>query len=778
MRASTQISCATGIGALAIALGFCSPAQAQTTPAEAATADPLSEEIVVTARRREESAQRVPVAVTALGPVALETRSVRSLTDLTTATPGLRFSGEGNANVSSISLRGLSKIAASSTGTPAVVVYFAEVPMVGEGLNLPTFDLANIQVLKGPQGTLFGRNTIGGAVLVTPQAPTYDVTGYARLSYGNLDYKAAEGAINVPIVADKVAVRLAGQVRRRDGFVQDLTYGARLDNLHQNAFRASLLLQPTETLSNTTIYDYYRSHDDGNANVIFRHNPGVVPDLDPFFAAVLAEQRQLGVHKVRTQVADLFDKTYAWGITNTTRFELGDLTFKNIFGYRENQLETRGNNDGLPAISVGGAVLPITIYKTLHSFNNDRQYSDEFQVQGKALDGKLDFILGAFYVKFGPDGVRGNQNEVFNFFGAAPPVASSTYVHQTTKAIFGQIGYDLSDVVEGLKFNLGARYTWTKQSLCGATLLTVNSLDDFYSEQDCKDLAASGAVGKAVLKAKEHKPTWTVGFDYQAAQNVFLYVSSRRGYREGGINGPIFNSPATLAIGLNRYQTYKPEIVTDVEVGAKTDWRAGDVRGRFNIAAFRNWYDDAVNYINVAGVLATNDPAYPDRGSFGFNAAKLVISGIEVEGTISPTPGMVFSFAGTYLDQNVKSVTTVTPFPPVSVTLPSPKWSYSLGADFTPQAKVFGGDLTFHADFYWMDSYQVQAAVFPGYDVLNARIDLRNIADSHVSVGLFAKNALNNAYLAAPVIALSQFPVNNGNPAEPRTYGLELSYKF
>src|SRR5690606_28238221 len=127
------------------------------------------EEIVITARRRDESAQTVPISIGAFGPEELGRRSVESLEDLTRITPGLRFAAEGGAQNTTISLRGLSKIPVGD-GAPAVVTYFSDVPLPSTGTNLPTFDLANIQVLKGPQGTLFGRNTIGGAVLVTPEA--------------------------------------------------------------------------------------------------------------------------------------------------------------------------------------------------------------------------------------------------------------------------------------------------------------------------------------------------------------------------------------------------------------------------------------------------------------------------------------------------------------------------------------------------------------------------------------------------------------------------------
>jgi len=781
-------------GLLTLSCGLAAPVNAQaaatTTQAADDNANSTFGDIVVTARRREESAQTVPVAVTALGSAALETRSVRALSDLTSATPGLRFAGEGNSNVSSISLRGLNKIAASSTGTPAVVVYFAEVPLPGEGLNLPTFDLANVQVLKGPQGTLFGRNTIGGAVLVTPEAPsTTRLGGYGRVSYGNLDYKAVEGAVNVPIIQDKVGLRVAGQLRRRDGFVQT-NLGYKLQNVHQDAYRVSLVLQPTDALKNVTMFDHFKARDNGTADMVFRVNPGIfaafgldpayAAQLDAIAAAQLASERGGKRYVVNSYVGSpgqgalysppLFTRIKTWGITNTTTFQLADnLTLKNIFGYRTNRLETRGNNDGLPALP-GGFIF----YKTLHSFNNDKQITNELQLQGSALDNKLTYILGGFYSDFSPNGRRGNMNATFN-----SAFTSSSYVHLQTKALFAQAGYDLGSVIEGLKLNAGVRYTWTKQSLCGITVNAVTDIDQFASESDCKTAANSGALGRGIIRSKEHKPTWTLGLDYKASDDLFFYVTSRRGYREGGINGPLFNSPAAIANGLERFQTYKPEIITDVEVGAKTDWRAGDVRGRFNVAAFRQWYKGVVNYINVTGsTIFPGDPSYPDRGSFGFNAAKETISGVEVETMLSPTPGMLFSGGVTYLKQKVDNVTTVAPFPAVQVTLPSPKWSFTLAADFTPQVKILGGDLTYHFDYYWLDNYQVQTGQFPGYRLANARVDLRDIANTGLSAGFFVKNVFNNHYLVSPVIALPQFPANIGNPGEPCTYGLELSYRF
>jgi len=197
-----------GLSVLALAAAA-QPAWAQPADAgAAASADTGMGDIVVTARRREESAQTVPVSVTALSTRALEERSVRTLGDLTAVVPGIRFSHYGGGGNMNITLRGLNRIPLG-TAPNAVINYFADVPLNFQGSNLPTYDLGSLQVFKGPQGTLFGRNAIGGAVILTPQAPTYEVEGYYKGSLGNYDYRDVEGAINIPLAPEVAALRLA-----------------------------------------------------------------------------------------------------------------------------------------------------------------------------------------------------------------------------------------------------------------------------------------------------------------------------------------------------------------------------------------------------------------------------------------------------------------------------------------------------------------------------------------------------------------------------------------
>lgn len=243
-------------------------AVAQTTENGPANRSTQLEEVMVTARRREETSQIVPVSVNAFGSVALEERSIRSLGDLTSVAPGIRFVHQGGSGNMNVVLRGLARIPIG-TAPNAVINYFADVPLSFQGSNIPTYDLSSIQVLKGPQGTLFGRNAMAGAVVITPQAPTYELEGYVRGGLGNYDYRRdAEGAIDLPLVDNKVALRVAGKTTRRDGYTENMGVGRDQDDIDQEMYRVSLLIEPTESLTNTTIFDHYESENGGTGAVL------------------------------------------------------------------------------------------------------------------------------------------------------------------------------------------------------------------------------------------------------------------------------------------------------------------------------------------------------------------------------------------------------------------------------------------------------------------------------------------------------------------------------
>src|SRR6202789_3061150 len=335
----------------------------------AATASPNNnalEEITVTARRKEESLQSVPVSITALSAETLREQSISTTEELQQATPGVYLAGSGGTENVVYQIRGQSK-ALSGPSSPAVVSYFAEVPDVTFGSSVPQYDISSIQVLKGPQGTLFGRNTTGGAVLYTPAAPTYDFGGEVSLIAGNYADHETRAVLNLPLSDQTVALRLAGDLHQRDGYTQNLGVGGALDNVDSKAMRVSLLLDPMAGLRNVTIFDYYQNDYNGDGVNLIAVAPGETLlaqlGIQKALEQQLALQQARGPFVVNTDPAD-YTHNRREGITNRTDLDLGAVQLVNIFGYRLTHLSYFINVDGAPAITTDGtgaypAALPL-----------------------------------------------------------------------------------------------------------------------------------------------------------------------------------------------------------------------------------------------------------------------------------------------------------------------------------------------------------------------------------------------------------------------------------
>ncbi len=238
-------------------------------------------EIVVTARRREEKLQQVPIAVTALSAKALDRQHIENTTDLAYIVPSLTAYSDTGRDEQYFTMRGIT----NQPGGPGVVAYFNEVP----DLNAPQlggsgatggaagpgrfFDLDNVQVLKGPQGTLFGKNTIGGAILIYPKKPADDYSGYAQATFGNYADIELEGAVNVPVVPGKLLLRLSGQRAQRDGFTTDIRNGKDLDNRDYWVGRLSVVMRPVDGLENYLVVDDIYSHTNGSSFILRGYDP-------------------------------------------------------------------------------------------------------------------------------------------------------------------------------------------------------------------------------------------------------------------------------------------------------------------------------------------------------------------------------------------------------------------------------------------------------------------------------------------------------------------------
>jgi len=222
---------AAGISSLAIMVAATATGAAAQDTTSAPQADQVGDprgisggEIVVTARRREESVQTVPISVSVVGGEKIGELGLQTTGDLQRLVPGVLLNGAGSMSNSTYTIRGQGK-AVTGPGLLSVVTYVNDVPLPPIGSFAPVFDLQGVQVLKGPQGTLFGRNTTGGAVLVNTRAPSYNLEGYVQADIGNYGKHSFQGAVNVPLVADRLAVRLAADIQRNDGFTRNITTG-------------------------------------------------------------------------------------------------------------------------------------------------------------------------------------------------------------------------------------------------------------------------------------------------------------------------------------------------------------------------------------------------------------------------------------------------------------------------------------------------------------------------------------------------------------------------
>jgi iron complex outermembrane receptor protein len=268
-------------------------AQDETAPApqQDTTADEGAglNDIVVTARRREERLQDVPIAVTAFTEEAIEQKGITDRTSLADNTPSLfTINGGYPREFAFFALRGQGPAFGS---TPGVLNYFAEVPnsVNIDGRVGTYFDLANVQVLAGPQGTLFGKNATGGNILFEPVKPKDDFEGYVRVQLGNYDDRRIEGALNTPIVPGRVLLRIAGEVGRRDGYTKDVGpnfAGKDYDNLSYESFRFGLTLRPTDDIELYTMLRYYHSDNNGGGTVIDAFNPAAGANLGPPFGFI------------------------------------------------------------------------------------------------------------------------------------------------------------------------------------------------------------------------------------------------------------------------------------------------------------------------------------------------------------------------------------------------------------------------------------------------------------------------------------------------------------
>jgi len=796
-RLALRMSSATA--AIAMPVLLAAGAFAQTAPStEQANTAPLqavdNSDIVVTAQRREESLSKVPLSVAALSADTLQTRVVTKEQDLASLVPGLVVKNGQNQNQLSFTMRGQT-LDPFSGASPAVLTYLNEVPFTGGNSASAFYDFSSVQVLKGPQGTLFGRNATGGAVLYASTKPGEDFGGYATIRVGERDLIQAQAAIDIPLVPDKILIRIAGDLQKQDGYVRNMLTGNTMGDVDTKSGRLTVVLRPTEGIENTTVFSYskfggteangqlYSYYPFGSTNTSTQTGitydltttldtlyglglfPGVgdgPPGPGTFPGGVAGYLAWQKAHPYQTYLSyDLPHKAHSYFLSNTTTIDLSDsLTFKNIFGYQKTFARTPGILSGSPFAS-------LDLYNSTGAFSGppggevfrNKSISEEAQVQGTTADGKLEFIVGGFY------NYATKEEAIPVIVGGelATPAGEVLYHTRGTtrsRAVYGQATYDLSDAVtQGLKITAGARYTWETVGM--------TAYDDH-----------AFAVGFTRQKRTLKAPSWNASLQWQFNPQNQIYFTQRGSFRAGNFNGAV--------VPYNDTNFFGNEYTHDFELGYKFNGMVMGRRTHFNIAAYKQIVKKAQHslYAVVAGAPS----------AFTVNVPQATVKGVEVDGDIMPTDWLKLGFSGAYTDakytKNLVDLSVQTGTPGFIVPFDSypdaPKWSGSLYFDLTLPVPSNVGDVHFRMDSY-SQTYSYfsnnEFSITPGtrikgYTTVAARLSWNEIMGSDVSLGVYAKNLFKEKYYQAGYVEGAAGGFNTVIPGEPQTFGAELTMKF
>lgn len=758
------------------AIGLSSIAHAQdAVPVPAQTSASAGDDIVVTARRREEALQDVPISITAVSGSKLVQAGVTDIGSLQAVAPALNVTTSGTArNVFSLSLRGQRTNESQLLTDAPVGAYFAEVLQartVGFGFSL--YDLQSVQVLKGVQGTLFGRNMTGGAVLVEPNRPTDKVEGELRGQIGNYRLRDLYGMINLPL-ADWAALRVAGKVRERKGFTTDISDGRDYDDQNFDSFRVSLLLNPGN-LESITVFDWVRSKTHGSAlypTAIDPTAPAIAgyatlrgfgfPVANPVaqFARQQTFRRQQidqglgdgGTLDAYGQKPSEYIKNY--GISNRTSIPIGDLTLKNIFGYRKLTSDILQDLDGVPAVLIQS-----------DQIKRIQQYSEELQLQGNALDNKLTFVLGGYYfLEKGFDGSTSQQFPELAIIGSGLPLSTPAILFRNqlggtgrAEAVAGYLAgtYRFTDQ---LQLSAGLRYTDDKRRATVSPSLPGLGVCLF---RDARGTPLPFGSCSRTNSRSWNALTWDVTLQYQPTEELTAYVSTRKGFRAGGFSLRA-TSDAELA-------PFNPEKVQEYEVGLKNRFNLGSATLSTALALYYQDYKDVqkqTSGIDAAGNVTTiieNTAAQKNYGG-------------EFDATLTSGP---FSLTLAYAYVNVDITKGRQQFEYELVG--ASKHQLGLNANYGTAIPDVG-DLSLNAGLayrsgVWLDKNDEQGRQ-KAYALINLRAGIDNIGGTGLGVAAFANNVTNQWYRIGVIGIYREAGYIASTYGEPRTYGMEVSYKF
>lgn len=763
----------------ALAGAFAAPAAAQQSDADQPSDDGIGV-IVVTAQKRAENVQDVPIAITALGSQFLETRGIDSIDDLGTIAPNVKFErAPASKTISQIAIRGSVTINPAITWEPAVGLYLDGVYIAkAQGSIFDIADLERVEILRGPQGTLYGRNALAGAVNLVTKKPSGEAGGMAEITYGSFNEVRLRGVVDLPQMG-AFSAKVSGQYRTRDGLI-DLTAPDgrgrnRTDSIESGSFMVQLRAEITDNITADYTYDYSKSNQTPPFSQLLRVNRNGDPRdiFDPgspsyaFGGAFFPLDTVANPDRVTTAAIDapVYERSRSYGHALTLTADLGNAEIKSITAYRDLAWA-----DGL---DLDGSPFPVAFTQRISDYH---AFSQELQVTGTAFADRLAYVVGAFYFDEKAETVNPQT-----YFGGGVDLDSNYGSNTEAWAIYAQLDYNITD---SLKLTLGGRYTEETKDISRFFRINFDPANGIFSPLVIADLAY-GDIPDA--KFSDFSPAVTLS--YAASDNINLYARFAQGFKSGGFNGEsnVFAAPtADCPSGaLELCQPYLPEQVDSYEFGIKS--RFLDDRLIVNLAAFRNDSKD----MQLSVFTATTGAA-----SVIQNAAAARIQGLEIETVLRPLDSLTINASLALLDPEYKrfidggvDVSDNRAFPH------APRTTASIGADWRV-AEGDWGKFNLYADLNYSSKYftfpyaltapaasdQVAASTqSPGRTIVNLRATLAEfpIGGLEADISVFVRNltkedAPSNFIDFGPGfggILLGYFP-------DPRTFGVTLGARF
>ncbi|WP_374516250.1 TonB-dependent receptor [Brevundimonas sp.] len=720
--------------ALVIATGLATPALAQ----EAQQQETMLDEIVVTAQRREQRLQDVPIAVTAFSEEVLERTAANGLEDIAGKAPGVTMT-QFNVGEPQIFVRGVGTTSDSAASDPSIGVSIDEVSIGRAGASALAFmDVQRVEVLRGPQGTLYGRNASGGAMNVYTNRPDMTPSGQITGRIGSFDEYGLEGVVNGPIGED-TAGRLAFRYNTNSGYAENVPTGEDLHGGTSYGARGQIL----HHAGNWTFLgavDGSKEDMDGQARIPVTASSTPAP----FVALIDALRSGLGPRET-TDSALTYQNRTNWGMTGRAEWQADRFSFVSLTSYRDNDYEWRDNLGGLPY-----PAFPLRVDD--QASEQADQFSQEFRFLSPS-DSAIDWVAGLYYFRETVD--RSERFIVNTGLPIAPPNfgGDTTFIQEavnTSYAVFGQANIPFADIWE---LTVGARWSQDDREIHQVAI----DNDGGASPPPGIPLGPVGSPYDVRAETSFEEPTWRLALSVTPVEDVRFYVSYDRGYKAGA-----YVSGAQTAA-----QAVRPlnsELLDNYEIGAKTTLLDG--RLRFNAAAFRLDYTDLQVY-ELSGLnLVTSN-------------AQAEVDGFEIETALAVTSNVTIGGSYTSLDAHYTSDATsgVGLLPYNGHVLPrSPESQFTLYAD--GEWDAWGGTLAARVDYQWTDDFYFDPSnnaevLVPSYGLLGAFASWES-GDGY-KIAVYGKNLTDEVY---PVHVIKNVGIGFSVFAPPRSFGVALTRSF